>query len=67
MVTKQLQKHTEQESELLDNVSEDFGRFGKTDRTCLRCGNTFEHFTNGNSYQTKCKTYDCLEEIGRGI
>ncbi|MCL1999496.1 MAG: hypothetical protein FWG65_12095 [Turicibacter sp.] len=58
---------TYEESELLDNVAEDFGRFGRTERICSRCGNDFEHFTNNSSYQTKCKTPNCLEEICRGI
>ncbi|MCL1994794.1 MAG: hypothetical protein FWG63_01150 [Defluviitaleaceae bacterium] len=60
-------KITEVEFELLMQASEDFGRFGKSERICSRCGNSFEHFTNGNSYQTKCKTANCLDIVSRGI
>ncbi|MCL2016005.1 MAG: hypothetical protein FWG68_07130 [Defluviitaleaceae bacterium] len=67
MATKMPEKHTMKEFKLLGDVAEDFGRFGKTDRKCSRCGNDFEHFTNNNSYQTKCKTPNCLAETCRGI
>ncbi|MCL2015033.1 MAG: hypothetical protein FWG68_02165 [Defluviitaleaceae bacterium] len=58
---------TEEEFDLLLDAGEDLVRFGKTDRKCSRCGNDFEHFTRGSSYQTKCKTIDCIEITGRGI
>ncbi|MCL2015030.1 MAG: hypothetical protein FWG68_02150 [Defluviitaleaceae bacterium] len=67
MLTKEFKKKTEEELHLLLNASEDFGRFGKTSRKCSRCGNDFEHFTMGSSYQTKCKTPDCIEITSRGI
>ncbi|MCL2016562.1 MAG: hypothetical protein FWG68_09990 [Defluviitaleaceae bacterium] len=67
MVTKLPDKHTAEEFELLGNVGEDFGRFGKTDRKCSRCGNDFEYFENSSSYRTSCKTPNCLEEVVRGL
>ncbi|MCL2015031.1 MAG: hypothetical protein FWG68_02155 [Defluviitaleaceae bacterium] len=67
MVTKDLDTITDIEFVLLLDASKDFGRFGKTDRKCSRCGNDFEHFTNNSSYQTRCKTTDCIEITSRGI
>ncbi|MCL1999052.1 MAG: hypothetical protein FWG65_09835 [Turicibacter sp.] len=58
---------TEEEFDLLLDASEDFGRFGKTDRKCSRCGNDLDYYRNGSSSQTKCKTADCLEITSRGI
>ncbi|MCL1994667.1 MAG: hypothetical protein FWG63_00505 [Defluviitaleaceae bacterium] len=60
-------KITEAEFTLLMQASEDFGRFGKTQRICSRCSNSFEFFQNGSSYQIKCKTDNCLDIVGRGI
>ncbi|MCL2016833.1 MAG: hypothetical protein FWG68_11375 [Defluviitaleaceae bacterium] len=67
MLTKIPEKHTMEEFKLLGSVAEDFGRFGKTNRKCSRCGNDFEYYKNSSSSQTKCKTTDCLERISRGI
>ncbi|MCL1999054.1 MAG: hypothetical protein FWG65_09845 [Turicibacter sp.] len=58
---------TREEFMLISKVSEDFGRFGKTERKCSRCGGDFEYYEMGSSSQTKCKTADCLEITSRGI
>ena len=55
------------EYRLLDKADDDFGKYGKTDIKCPRCGNDIIAIDVGTSHVIKCKTDDCIQSGYRGI
>lgn len=60
-------KITTKEVEFLVSASNDFLEYGKTDKSCPRCGGKIVEINKGSSYIIKCETKDCISTVFRGI
>ena len=45
----------------------DFGKFGKTDKKCPRCGGNIICEEKGSSYRIRCESSECIFADIRGI
>ena len=67
MVIEEVFKDKEEMHLFFSDVSEELGRYGKTDRVCPACGNGLYLHEIGNSYSLYCKTEGCIVFTCRGI
>ena len=61
------EKFTKEELDFLCKGASDFPRKKYTDCKCTRCGNEFEFYEAGASFELRCKTNDCLKLTCRGL
>ncbi len=55
------------EHKLLMSADSDFGKFGKTDKKCPRCGGNIICEEKGSSYRIRCESSECIFADIRGI
>ena len=60
-------KTTLEEHRLLIDAENDIAQYGKTEKTCPRCGNEIIIEDNGSAYTVRCKTDNCIRAEFRGI
>lgn len=60
-------KLTNKDFKMIDSVLEDYRDKGKTDKVCIHCGKPMKYIEDGNSYEVRCETDNCVREIFRGI
>jgi len=67
MVMEKVFKNKQEMYLFFTDISEELGRYGKTDKVCPACGKGIYMHEVGNSFGIYCKTDGCLVFTCRGL